>query len=411
MSGIKVVLLGKFDIFINGRSALAHWGNSSKSVNLLKYLILNIGKPSAISTLIDVFWPDDHSGVNPESALKTMVSRIRANLAKADPSLKNCIVSETRAYMWNTDIPCEVDVFEFELLCGELENTEAPGKADREKYTRILDIYAGDVSCSLLGEEWALNRSIYLHSRYMRAIYDYLTLLSSEGDNEAVIIVSRRALLIDEYDEKLNMELMRAFKATGRDKEAMQYYRRLTAAFHKHLGVPPSEEWLDFYNELSASSLEIESDLHTVRKKLENSGDHEGGALICDFPVFKNIYQMHLRNSERNESGVSIALLGVQRAHGGEFEPQEMAPIMDILLDILHKSLRKGDVISHYSPSQYSILMPMMNSANGKLIQDRVKKYFFKAYSPNDVKLVFHFDSIGGNEGYYSDFKERIELI
>lgn len=398
MSEINVIMLGSFDVLIDGRSATAPLGNSSKSVNLLKYLILNMGKPAAISTLIDLFWPDDRSGSNPESALKTMVSRIRANLAKADPSLKNCIISESHAYMWNTDIPCKVDVFEFELLCGKLENTKTLDEAARGKYTRILDIYAGDVSCSLLGEEWAINRSIYLRGRYMRAVYDYLELLAICGDNETIISVSRRALTIDEYDEKLNMELMRAFKATGRVKEAMRYYRRLTAAFYKYLGVAPSEEWLDFYNELSTAGLETESDLEAVRKKLESSDGSDTGALTCDFPVFKRIYQMYRRNSERNKNEVSIALLGVNGVRDGEFEPHKISAILDTLLEILNKCLRKGDVITQYSPSQFVILLPMMNFENGKLIQERIKKGFFKVYSPNDVRLTFHLSGVCGYE-------------
>lgn len=402
MSKINVILLGKFDVFVDGRPTVALLGNSSKSINLLRYLILNIGKPAAISTLIDLFWPDDRSGSNPESALKTMVSRIRANLAKADSSLKNCIISEPRAYKWNTDIPCKVDVFEFETLCCELENAKKLDEAAREKYTRILDIYAEDVSCSLPGEEWALHRSVYLRGRYIRAVYDYLALLGAGGENETIINVSRRALNIDVYDEKLNMGLMRALKATGRVNEAMLYYKKMTAALYKYLGVAPSEEWLDFYSELSVAWLETESDINAARKKLESSDDPDGGVLICDFPVFKSIYQMHLRNSKRNKSEVSIALLGVNlgvnRIRAGESEPRKISSIMDTLLEILNKILRKGDIIAQYSPSQYVILFPMMNRENGKLIHERIKKSFFKAYSPRDVDLAFSMDGIYWHE-------------
>ncbi|MDL2233801.1 winged helix-turn-helix domain-containing protein [Ruminococcaceae bacterium OttesenSCG-928-L11] len=395
MSNIDVVMLGKFDIIADGQSILSYIGNSSKSLMLLKYLILNSGKPVTVSTLVDVFWSEAEKSTNPENALKTMVSRIRSSLLKASPVFKNCIISEKKSYMWNPDIPCNVDVATFEDLCDQVEAQEELTDEVREQYISILNIYSGDLSYNTAEEEeWVVSRSMYLHHRYLQNVYRFIDLLEESGDNEMIIQVCRIALDIDTFDEKLNLELMQALKDSGQNNAALMQYRHVTSAYYKYLGIEPSEAILSFYKSLIKADLSAETDIQTILSDLVKKEDIDNGAFICDYSIFRDIYQLQLRNLERQENKMFLALLTVESTVEDRIEPLILDAIMRRLMEILKECLRKGDTISRYSSSQYAILLPMMTYSNGYIVINRVKKMFYKTYTDNTTRLIFQFGSI-----------------
>ena len=233
MNPIYVTMLGRFDILVEGNSALSYLNNSSKSILLLKYFLLNRNKPIAVADLIGIFWSEPDKSTNPESALKTMISRIRSSLAKASPLLKNCILSEKKSYMWNPDVDCTIDAFLFEELYKELQEESGFDEDIRGKYIQVLNLYGGDLAYSSVDEDWIVSRSMYLHHLYLRTVYRFIELLKTEHDYEMIIHVCRIALDIDTFDETLNLELMNALKQGGQNSAALMQYRHITSAYYK----------------------------------------------------------------------------------------------------------------------------------------------------------------------------------
>lgn len=394
MDEIYVTMLGRFDIFVDGNSALTYLSNSSKSTLLLKFFLLNSGKSIMISDLIDMFWSEPEKSVNPESALKTMVSRIRFSLAKVSPLLKNCILSEKKSYMWNPNVRCTVDVFRFEELYTELQEEKNFDETVREKYIQLLKLYGGDLSYSTSDEEWIVGRSMYLHHLYLKTVYKFINLLKTEQDYETIIHVCRIALDIDTFDEQLNLELMNALREGGQTGAALMQYRHVTSAYYKYLGVEPSEKILSFCKDLIRADLQTEADINSIRQDLKNVNDTDNGAFICDYSIFKDIYQLQLRSLERQHNKMFLALITVSRSLNESLEPLLLDGIMRELLIILQKCLRKGDTIARYSPTQYAILLPMVNYSSGHIVINRVRKMFYKKYSDNNYKISFQFGSL-----------------
>ena len=52
---------------------------------------------------------------------------------------------------------------------------------------------------------------------------------------------------------------------------------------------------------------------------------------------------------------------------------------MQTLQKTLVANLRKGDTITHFSASQYALLLPLVNHDTGKMVLERVKRAFYKA--------------------------------
>jgi GGDEF domain-containing protein len=58
--------------------------------------------------------------------------------------------------------------------------------------------------------------------------------------------------------------------------------------------------------------------------------------------------------------------------------------IMQTLQKTLVTNLRKGDTITHFSASQYALLLPLVNHDTGKMVLERIKRAFYKA-CPNSA--------------------------
>lgn len=390
MGSIYVTMLGKFDIYVDGDSAMSSLNNSAKSILLLKYFLLNLGKPLAMTNLIGMFWSEPDKSANPESALKAMISRIRSGLSSASPMLKNCILFEKKSYMWNPKVKCEVDVTEFERMYQQLQAETLFDEKVREKYIQVLDLYGGDLTYSS-DEDWLLSRSMYLHHLYLKLVYKFIELLKADNDYEMVIHVCRIALDIDNFDETLNLELMNALKGVGQNSEALMQYRHITNAYYKYLGIEPSDRILGFYRGLIKSDLAAEADIGIIRRVLKEAEDEESGAFLCDYSIFRDIYQLQLRNLERQKNKMFLALISIIQTLGDPISPLVLDGVMRELLEILKSCLRKGDTIARYSTSQFTILLPMLSYSNGQTLIGRVKKMFYKKYSDSNVGIGFQF--------------------
>lgn len=96
---IRIQMMHTFMVYINERRADGLANKSKKGVSLIQYLILNRGAPVPNVQLLETLWTDEDSA-NPESALKTLVSRTRALLNQVSPRLGESIVSDRGAYHW-----------------------------------------------------------------------------------------------------------------------------------------------------------------------------------------------------------------------------------------------------------------------------------------------------------------------
>lgn len=390
MQAVYVTMLGRFDILVEGKSTLSYLGKTPKGVLLLKYLLLNSDRAIPVADLVDTFWAEPDRS-NPENALKTMISRLRASLTKASPLLADCIVSEKKSYRWNPDIPCEIDVFQFEALCGELEQEPDFNYEVRKKYNRVLDLHKGDLSYSA-SEDAIVTCSMYLHHLYLKTLYRYTALLKGDKDNDGIVHVCRVALEVDSFDEHLNLELMRALKATGQKSSALSHYRRLTDAYYKYLGIEPSESFVGFYRELIQSDLAAEASIDNVQAELRDT-DERQGALVCDYYTFREIFQFQYRNMEQQKYNVFLLMVRVNMLAQKEIEPVVLDGVMKDLLEILQNDLRRGDAISRYSPTQYVLLLPM-DDANSMVIITRIKQQFHQRYLEEEYRLSFQFGNI-----------------
>ena len=395
MDLIQIRLLGRFDITINGTRIDDQLAKSKKGSVLIQYLLLHRNESVPYNEIYEVLWPNEESA-NPESALKTLVSRMRVILSKFSKDLGMCIATTRGSYRWNMNVPCEIDMFEFEDLCNALKEVapDAPLDDDlRAKYAKVLDLYHGDLLPNLAEENWVVTRSVYLQNLYMDTVYRYLDSLQEAEDYDEIIRVCRRALEVNAFDERLHIKLMETLVRTNHNNEALMQYKHVTKLHFRYLGMKPPEGIQDFYKQIIKAGHVLDGDIDAIRRELSEF-EEMSGAFVCEYAVFKEIYNLQVRNLDRAGQTMFLALLMATSLDGQNIDPLKLDDVMQKLLDVLRKTLRKGDTVTHYTASQYAILLPLKKYDDGKIVMERIKNLFYRQYPNSNIVLNYRIGPI-----------------
>ena len=384
---IRIQMMDHFLIYLDEKKTDHLASKSKKGAALVQFLILNEGTPVPNRKLLATLW-DEEKSTNPENALKTLVSRLRVLLNQIDPALGACVVSDRGAYHWQCPENMTIDLYEIDAIFTRLAEHGVPETEQSRLYNRLLEIYQGDLLQHSERNEWALAKATMLHSKYMAAIYAYIGLLKSTAQYGEIVGVCRRALDVDPFDDRLHMELMSALIKINRTGEALVQYKHVVQLNYRYLGIQPSEELQEFYKQIVSSGKTLDFNLESIRNELRESGEHRG-AFVCEYAVFKEIFNLQMRNLERLGATMFLAIIMISPYNEKEINTMKQDSIMDGLLEILMQNLRKGDTITRFAPNIFALLLPTMNYDTGGMVLERIKRIFYRNY-PNS-NIVFNY--------------------
>jgi DNA-binding SARP family transcriptional activator len=391
---IYIELFGDFGVFVDKGIVTDQICKSRKGTALIQYLMLSKDEPVPNTKLFEVLWPEEESS-NPENALKTLVSRMRVILNGVAPGFGDSIVSTRGAYQWKMQLGMTVDYYEIMGLIKKLMPTGSLDDQLCEEYRRLALLYKGDL---LQGQnaqcECAVPRAVLLHGQYLKAIYHYVDLLKKVENFEEIVNVTRIALDIDAFDERLHLELLNALTKTDRNNEALQQYKHITNLHYRYLGVQPPTAIQDFYKQIMQARSDLEFNMEAIRSELlENNRTR--GAFICEYAVFNELYNLQIRNLERLGVPMFLALIMVNSVDGLPLPPLNLDEIMQGLLEILRANLRKGDAITHYLPAQCALLLPTVNHETGAMVIERIKRVFYQKYPNSNIIFNYRIGPLG----------------
>ena len=388
---VRIQMMGRFLIYINEQRMENPVSKSRKGTALMEYLILNRGQPVPNQQLLHELW-GGHSVTNPENALKTLVSRMRMTLNQMSEGMGGCIVSDRGAYHWQSLPGMRIDAVELMELFDALER-ERDEEAQRGMCRRILELYQGDLyqTGDLEGDTGFAQQ---MHVRYLSAVYNYIELLRKAEDYNEISAVCRTALEIDSFDDRLHIELMKAMVSLNRTSDALVQYKHATNLTYRYLGAAPSEEMKAFYREMNRSRRSLKYNLDAIRRELNNSS-LEHGAFVCDYEMFKAIYNLEMRNLERLGTTMFLGIIMVGDTDENNFDSIRQDSIMTSLIEILKDNLRKGDIITHFSPSVIALLLPTVNYKTGNMVMERIRQLFYKRYPNSDIPFHFRLGVLG----------------
>lgn len=392
---VRIRMFGGFSIFVNDECLDQIIAKSKKGTALLEYLILKYDASVPNYKLIEVLWPNEESS-NPENALKTLISRFRAILNQCSEGLGTCIVATRGGYQFSKLENLTLDLFDFEEIARKLEGCTELNPETAALFQEVLTLYTGDLLAGSDQDDWAISRSVHLHGQYIRIVYSYLDLLKAGGQYEEIIQTCRFALESDPFDERLHLELMQALVKTNRNNEALMQYKHVTNMHFRYLGVKPPEGIQEFYKQIIQASDTLDMNIDTIRMELQEFGEVHG-AFECEYAVFREIFNLQMRNLERLGSSMYIAMLMITSMDGDPLNPLKLDDIMKGLSEVLKEHLRKGDTITHFSPSQYALLLPTVNIDSGRMVMERIKRYFYQRFPNSNVMFTYRIGPLSSN--------------
>jgi DNA-binding SARP family transcriptional activator len=380
-------MLGDFSIKWGDLEISDRDNRSRKAWLLLAYLIYCRDRTTVPEDLAGLLWAHEDSSSNPLNALKTMLHRVRTMLnGLGNNAGSTLIVRRNGCYAWNNDIPLSCDVDRFESLC-QMAGHLAPDLR-LGQYLAALSLYHGDFLSKLSSEAWVVPIAAYYHNLYVSTVLDALPLLEAKDRLAEAVELCRKAVEVEPYNETIYQHLMKDLLALGDQRSVLDVYDYMSRLLLDNFGVTPSEQ----LRALQREALRIVNDravsFDTVISQLQES-DAAASALMCDYDFFKVIYHAQARSLARSGDVAHIGLISVTGEGGKVLSKRSLERVMENLQNVVLSDLRKGDIVSRCSVSQFILLLPQANYENSCMVCQRIIKAFYRQFPHSPAKLLY----------------------
>ena len=383
MDPIKVSMLGEFTLQF-GDAILRESGTRSRRIfGLLSFLICHRGHPVSQYKLIDLLWGDSGEITNPENTLRILLHRTRSQLDQLyDGAGRECILRKDGSYIWNPEIPVEADYEQFEAL---IQN---PQGSRLKNLLQALQLYRGEFLFRQSSDSWVVPICTHFQNLFLEASREAAQLFMEQQRTQEAAEVCRRWLAAEPYSEAACQMLMQVLAAAGNPQGAGELYEAFSRRLFDDFGIRPSEDTRRVYRNLVHSPVDRTMDMDEV---LEHLQEPEGppGALQCDYDYFKMLCYAERRAIERSGAVTHVALLSISGTPDKPLSKRSLNRIAEQLGQRLRTNLRRGDVISQCSASQYIIMLPKANYENSCMVCRRCIAAFQRSHPHVSARIHF----------------------
>lgn len=380
---LYVQMLGECSLSL-GSVKIRETGNrSSKVWLLLAYLICNRSRSVSQDTLIEALWGsdvDEHRG-----ALKTTVWRARQMLQPLSPE-NELIICKSGSYRWNPDVPTEVDAEQFEALCRTAAASDEES-VKRDAFLEGLSLYQGDFLEKFSSENWVEPLFAYYCNLYIHSAQELLNLLPREIYTQQIMDLCRTALRFAPYHEVFYQHLMLCLLYLQDAGKAADVYEEMRQKLLS-LGVTPSEESQAILAEIHGQNNIPFLTPDLIRENLCEK-DPPPGAFFCDYSAFKLFYRSEARSAARRGDAIHVGIFSVTGAEGKNLSQASLDRAMEQLRAKIQTGLRRGDVVSRCSASQFVVLLLQANYENSNMVCQRLVSSFTQAHPRSPVQIQF----------------------
>ncbi|MGI5936788.1 MAG: BTAD domain-containing putative transcriptional regulator [Oscillospiraceae bacterium] len=369
----------------NGEPVEFSCGMESRAAVLLQYLLYNHNKKVSTDTIYnDVFSLLDSA--DPAHLVRMNIYRLKKMLKETSLPDKDYIHREGRLYFWTDEIHCATDVEKFmEAANAALqEGAELPVRIEAGR--RAVSLYPGELLPNRMDVRWVAVERVKLKGIYIRCV-DFLAsqLRSEEGLGE-VLEFCNRALQIYPCEEDLHILKMRCLFELRRFSEAVDAFDAANNAIYSQLGVPPSKKLLSIFSDLSRSTMAPKADIWEIKESLKEE-DGVTGTYHMSFATFVEAYRIITRTVERTGQSVFLMLLELD-IDESRYDDRSRAAV-EALHQAILKSLRKGDIFTRYSYTQFLLLLLGITEENCERVFERIKSKWRKEWNGRGIQLSY----------------------
>ena len=379
---IYVQMLGGFSITVGDEKL--DLGSNSKA-NFLKLteivLLRGMGGVSKRDLIDGIF--GHKSLLDENNSLNNLLHQARTQLKKAGMPGRKIIDGKRGVYAPenNPDYEYILDVQELEDVCLKAKSE----KKDDKKlyyYQKAFGIYGGELLPEFATDYWVILESVRLKRLYDDVV-DFLGKHYKEAEDfEALFDLYDKANKIYP-DNGWQIEMIDALILRKEYKTAYELYTKCAHYYQDELEVPIPDALRSCYERLSDNVRVVTDDIRQIQaniirkdEKLKSEmGTRKIGAYLCPFTSFIDVYHVLRRNLERRGSSIFMMLCTLVDYEGKPIQNQEkLNARAEILQQSLSEGLRKGDVYTKYSSSQYLILLIGTKREDCAIIYQRLSR-------------------------------------
>lgn len=383
---IDVAMFGEFSITIDGHQLTNLKGRTKRVWMLIQYLIANRHKELTLDNIVEVLWEDNECG-DPLNALKNLIYRARALLKELSGNDRlEFIKYEHNTYAWNNSFDCTVDSELFEQYCKQGRDISNSAHVRIENMKKALALYKGEFLPKSSYSSWVISSAAYYSALYNECVIKLCGLLIEEQRFAEIVEICEIALKYAPFEEAIHKMLLYGYISMGQRGQALDHYNEVVDLFYRELGVDITDSLRPIYKQLINSINHIEIDLSVINNDLREAAAAEG-AFYCDYDVFKSIYRVQARTILRTGQSIYILLFTLTDPEGAIPQPEVAKVAVSRLKDSILYSLRKGDVVSSFSATQFIVMLPVITYENAQKVADRILQKFHFSYRKDNVTV------------------------
>jgi len=367
-NAVQVKMLGRFTAVYGGQTLKLDFSSTTKMMQLLALLLLYPHGISREKLLYSLYGSSELA--NSKNNLRVTVSRLRKALGEAGFPLDSTISVKNGIYCLESSAAIESDVSLFETCVAGSQSASDPQKRCR-LCEKACIVYVGEFLPDFSMEEWVMAEQVRLKKSYISCLQELLDAYRQLREYDKMFQFSQAAAKMYPYDEWQAYQID-ALIAMNRYDDAMVLYDQTVSLYFDDLGIPPSENMLC---RLRAMSNSIHYEVTSVSDILAGLNEREvkQGAYYCNFPSFIDNFRMVQRLSERDGRScylVICTLVGKDKKPLGDenllhFSGSELKLAFE-------KSLRRGDIYTKYSTSQYLLLLVGLKQEDTSVVTSRI---------------------------------------
>ncbi len=367
MNQYQITTLGRFDVLKNGKSLIKSASGAKKIWELYKFILSYKEKDFTPESIMDNLWVGQEYS-DPRSTLRRQMHRLRQVLGEDKSESQDATILFTNGYYtWNRQLLINLDAEEF-VRCvenGDYNVSSSPEEA-LSNYMKAIDLYVGDYLPECMDQHWIFSIRNQYRRYYSKAVSQAVMLLKMTESYENIIKVCSKAIQVDPYEESFQLTYMESLMAAGEHRQAIEHYGYITNFYAQEMGLKPSIEMRQLYKRMLSFQQTLDSD-DSLYAVLESETVIEN-AFYCEYDVFKSIYELERRRSERSGQEFSIGIIEIPKNRESYSKTEAR---MSQLKQHLMVSLRKGDTLARWSQSQFVVLLPGVDKDLMELVLTR----------------------------------------
>ena len=248
---VAALVLGPLELSVAGRRVL-RW-NSLKARAVFQYLLIHQGRPIRRDVLMELQWPD-HTRNSARNNLNVALYSLRNTLDGPVQGVQP-ILYQDGCYRLNPELTWWIDRNEFLSTLHHAESARRDGRPRQaaDAYEQAVHLYRGPLFEDDPAGEWFLPEQRQLGELYLQALEHLAAAYFELGELGEAVRAGQLAVGTDPCCEPAHRILMRCFGSQHQRQLVSRQYRSCVASLQDELGVPPGEETVQLFRELTAA--------------------------------------------------------------------------------------------------------------------------------------------------------------